>query len=116
MAEKALGQAVFDLYCTDMDRSLRELGFGDLGVPRRMKKMAQAFYGRSATYRQAIAAADQALLAEAISRNVFPENAGQAPALAAYMLRSARLLAAQPMTDIRAAKIAFAPLAASEAA
>jgi cytochrome b pre-mRNA-processing protein 3 len=115
-AEKALSQAIFDLYCADMDRSLRELGFGDLGVPRRMKKMAQAFYGRSAAYRQAAAAGDESLLAAAIARNVFPDNADLAPALAAYVLRSARLLAAQPMADLRAARIEFAPLAAPEAA
>ena len=39
-----------------MDNSLRELGFGDLGVPKRMKKMAEAFYGRAAAYREALEA------------------------------------------------------------
>jgi cytochrome b pre-mRNA-processing protein 3 len=115
-AAKPLSQAVFDLYCKDMDRSLRELGFGDLGVPRRMKKMAQAFYGRAMAYREAIAAGDEAMLAAAIARNVFPDDPAHAPALAAYVLGSARLLAAQSMADVRAARVAFAPLAASEAA
>src|SRR5665213_3270052 len=54
--ERALAQAVFDLYCVDMDRSLRELGIGDLGVPHRMKKMIEAFYGRARVYREAVAA------------------------------------------------------------
>ena len=114
--EKALGQAVFDLYCTDMDRSLRELGFGDLGVPRRMKKMAQAFYGRAAAYRDAVAQGNRDALAAAIARNVFPNDGDHAPALAEYVLASARLLAAQPMNEIRTAHLEFAALAASEAA
>ncbi len=62
--DQALGQRVFDLYCTDMDRSLREMGIGDLGVPKRMKKMTEAFYGRAAVYRAAVAAGDRAALAE----------------------------------------------------
>ncbi|HVZ14544.1 MAG TPA: ubiquinol-cytochrome C chaperone family protein [Bauldia sp.] len=114
--EAALGQAVFDLYCTDMDRSLRELGFGDLGVPRRMKKMAQAFYGRAGAYRQAIAADDRNALAAAIARNVFPNGGGHAPQVAEYALRSAVMLAAQPIAELRGARPAFAPLLASEVA
>ncbi len=115
-SEKGLGQALFDLYCADMDRSLRELGFGDLGVPRRMKKMAQAFYGRAAAYRQAVAAADRGALAAAIARNIFPDGGNQAPALAEYVLRSAEGLAAEPIAEIRAAHLNFAPITASEAA
>src|SRR5688572_22981726 len=36
---RALGQDVFDRFCSDMDRSLREIGFGDAGVPRQMRRM-----------------------------------------------------------------------------
>lgn len=81
--ERALGQKIFDLYCIDMDRSLRELGIGDLGVPKRMKKMTEAFYGRAAAYRAAISAGDAAALADAICRNVF---AGEPAALGAVGL------------------------------
>src|SRR5438477_2396690 len=31
---RALGQEVFDMFCNDMDANLRELGVGDLSVPR----------------------------------------------------------------------------------
>ena len=94
-AAKALAQKVFDLHCTDMDRSLRELGIGDLGVPKRMKKMAESFYGRAGVYRPALAAGNRAALVEAIGRNVFP-GAGEAPGaapLADYVLASAAALA-----------------------
>ena len=96
--EQAVGQKVFDLYCVDMDRSLRELGIGDLGVPKRMKKMTEGFYGRAAAYRAAIAAGDREALAAAIARNVFPGEAeapGATP-LAAYVLASAAAIAAAP--------------------
>jgi cytochrome b pre-mRNA-processing protein 3 len=89
-AGKAAGQKVFDLYCRDMDQSLRELGVGDLGVPKRMKKMAEAFYGRAAAYGAAVVAKDKVLLAEALARNVFAggESAGGEIALADYVLAS----------------------------
>ena len=48
----ALGQALFDVIFSDMDRSLREMGAGDLGVGRRVKRMARGFYGRIAAYDQ----------------------------------------------------------------
>lgn len=93
-AEKAVAQKVFDLHCTDMDRSLRELGVGDLGVPKRMKKMAESFYGRSGVYREALAQRDVAGLSAAIGRNVFPDgNAGTgAERLARYAMESAGIL------------------------
>ena len=62
-AGSALGQRIFDDFCRDMDQSLRELGFGDLGVPKRMKKMGESFYGRAEAYGRTLG--DRAGLAEA---------------------------------------------------
>ena len=45
-----LAQALFDLMFADFDRSFRELGAGDLGVGRRVKTLAKAFYGRLVAY------------------------------------------------------------------
>jgi cytochrome b pre-mRNA-processing protein 3 len=93
-AEQAVAQKVFDLHCTDMDRSLRELGVGDLGVPKRMKKMAESFYGRAGAYREALAKRDVPALAAAIGRNVFADGTGgqSAGRLARYAMESAALL------------------------
>lgn len=107
-AVRPLGQRIFDLYVLDMDRSLRELGIGDLGVPKRMKKMAQAFFGRHESYREALAAGHASRLTEAIARNVYPAgNAAAARGLAAYVLasRSAPL-------SVTAGTVAFADLSA----
>ena len=35
--ESGLSQALFDRFCEDMDDNLREMGVGDLTVPKRMK-------------------------------------------------------------------------------
>jgi cytochrome b pre-mRNA-processing protein 3 len=100
-AGKAAGQKVFDLYCRDMDQSLRELGIGDLGVPKRMKKMAEAFYGRAAVYGAAVAAKDKVLLAEALTRNAFAggKSAGGEIPLADYVLASAERLNAVSLLE-----------------
>ncbi|WP_204279719.1 ubiquinol-cytochrome C chaperone family protein, partial [Serratia marcescens] len=52
------------------DASLRELGVGDVGVPKRMKKLGAAFYGRASGYQGAIEAGDTPALALALARNV----------------------------------------------
>ena len=54
---RALGQGLFDRFCRDMDDSMRELGVGDLAVPRNMHRIGEAFYGRQAAYRDALDAA-----------------------------------------------------------
>jgi cytochrome b pre-mRNA-processing protein 3 len=70
--EQAFRQALVDELFADMDRSLREMGVGDLSVGKKVRKMAEVFYGRLAAYDQALTARPVALEA-AIARNVFPE-------------------------------------------
>jgi cytochrome b pre-mRNA-processing protein 3 len=51
-----------------MDASLREMGAGDLGVGKRVQRMAAGFYGRVAAYD---AAASEPALADALRRNLY---------------------------------------------
>ena len=44
---EAAAQALVDAFVTDIDDSLRELGTGDVGVPRRVKRAAAGFYARA---------------------------------------------------------------------
>ena len=92
-----LGQELFDHFCRDMDDSMREMGVGDLAVPRRMRWIGTAFYGRLAAYRAALAAPGDGALAAALERNVFGGAAAGEAAfrLAAYMREAARRLALQ---------------------
>src|SRR4051812_35458616 len=43
-------QAVFDTYVSALDNALRELAVGDLSVGKRMRKLAEAFFGRIKSY------------------------------------------------------------------
>jgi cytochrome b pre-mRNA-processing protein 3 len=80
-----LSQALFDHFCRDMDANLREMGVGDLTVPKRMKKFGEAFYGRTAAYDAALEQGRQAL-AGALGRNILnSHDASRAAPLADYV-------------------------------
>jgi cytochrome b pre-mRNA-processing protein 3 len=66
-----LGQRLFDVFCRDLDENLREMGIGDMAVPREMRRFGEAFYGRQAAYRAAIAATGERELEKALARNIF---------------------------------------------
>jgi cytochrome b pre-mRNA-processing protein 3 len=66
---KGLSQALFDHFCDDMDANLREMGVGDLTVPKRMQAFGEAFYGRSVAYDLALTAGVESL-AQALSKNI----------------------------------------------
>ena len=93
----AVGQELCDLMFRELDRSLREIGVGDMSVPKRIKGLAKMFYGRAEAYGAALDAADARALAGALSRNVDGGEGGpaDADALAAYALACAGSLAAQ---------------------
>lgn len=67
---KQLAQEVVEEFFKDIDHSIRELGIGDAGVPKRMKKLGRMFYGRAENYGTAFDNSDVAELAEAFARNI----------------------------------------------
>jgi cytochrome b pre-mRNA-processing protein 3 len=103
-AASAFGQELFDLFFSDMDSSLREMGVGDTSVPKKIKKMAEAFYGRAAALGEALAADGRQPLVDMIRRNLHAgreaADAAAITALAAYVRAAAEALAAQPLDDI----------------
>jgi cytochrome b pre-mRNA-processing protein 3 len=77
-------QALFDRFCIDMDDNLREMGVGDLTVPKRMQAFGEAFYGRAAAYDLAQAAGEEPL-AQALCKNILNgQGIEQARRLALY--------------------------------
>ncbi|SHG48740.1 cytochrome b pre-mRNA-processing protein 3 [Kaistia soli DSM 19436] len=114
---RRIGQDVFDIFLKDMDRNLREMGVTDMGVPKKLKKMAEAFYGRVGAYDSALTAGDAAALRDALARNIFPDGDGDraVPQLAAYVEAAARQAAEQPVDAILAGRIAFPELSSPEA-
>lgn len=80
----ALSQALFDHFCNDMDDNLREMGVGDLTVPKKMQAFGEAFYGRTAAYDLALTEGHQAF-AQALCKNILNgEHPEQADRLATY--------------------------------
>lgn len=83
-----LAQEIIDAFFQDLDHSIRELGIGDPGVPKRMKKLAGMFYGRLESYAAALEAKDRDGLAEALARNIHPKAEAAHPmgGLAEWMI------------------------------
>jgi len=75
--DDGLSQALFDHMFRDLDHALREMGIGDLGVGRKVKAMAKAFYGRIAAFEGGLD--NEKELSEAILRNVFRGQEIKAP-------------------------------------
>jgi cytochrome b pre-mRNA-processing protein 3 len=90
----AIGQRLFDRFCQDIDDNFREMGVGDLAVPKEMRRVAEAFYGRAKAYEAALAGDDAKALEASVARNVFgvTEPPPGARRLAAYMREAARRL------------------------
>ena len=105
-----LAQALVDTLIRDLDRSLREMGVGDLGVSRRIKTMARGFYGRIAAYEAGLDGPDDMLRA-ALTRNLYG-TANEAPtpsvtAMIAYMRQEAVGLDKQELASLMAGTVAF---------
>jgi cytochrome b pre-mRNA-processing protein 3 len=62
-------QTLFDHFCSDLDANLREMGVGDLAVPKRMQKFGEAFYGRAAAYDRTLEEGHEAF-AKALCKNI----------------------------------------------
>jgi cytochrome b pre-mRNA-processing protein 3 len=105
----AVGQRLFDVFCRDLDDNLREMGVGDLAVPRRMRQFGEAFYGRQAAYGAALGAADPQELEKALARNILDDvDAGEKAApLARYVRAAALQLDAQPEGSLIAGRVVF---------
>jgi cytochrome b pre-mRNA-processing protein 3 len=87
---RKIGQQLFDLFCRDMDDSMREMGVGDLAVPRTMRRIGEAFYGRQSAYRRALAASGDDALVGLLLRHVFAgRSEHEAPARLASYTRQA---------------------------
>jgi len=103
------GQELFDRFCRDIDANFREMGVGDLTVPKKMRQVAEAYYGRARAYESGLEADDATALETALARNVFgaavpPMGARR---LAAYMREASCRLDAQPAASLVGAELDF---------
>lgn len=97
---KNFTQSLVDRFFKDMDHSIRELGVTDLGVPGRVKKMGNVFYGLVAALDPAIDSGQPANVEAILVRNIYGKPAEGAGHLAAYVLDESRRLAGEPTATL----------------
>ena len=113
---EASAQKFSEAYCEtlfdDMDRNLREMGVGDLSVGKKVRKLAEGFFGRAAAYENALSEGDDRLH-DVLRRNLYAEADPGSTALqqlADYVRRNVAHLAAQDVDALVEGRIAFAPV------
>lgn len=106
-----LAQAIFDLMFADIDQNLREMGVGDLGVGKRVKAMAEAFYGRVQAYEEGLENNDDTL-ALALERNLYRKVSpapAQTSAMAEYIRDQAGKLEKTDFDSLTGGSLSFGP-------
>ena len=98
--------ALVERFVIDMDDNMREMGVGDMSVPKKVKKAAAAFYDRADVYRQAMGQPGDAALAEALEKLVpaAEDRTLDAAALAAHLRAVAKVLGARGADDVMAGR------------
>ncbi len=106
-----LARLVSERFVEDMDSTFREMGVGDLSVPKRMHKLYGSFAGRFDAYEAAITQ-DGDELAAAIARNVFPDAPEDAHAarLAAVLRETVSHIQATDLAALRRGELSFPAL------
>ncbi len=109
-AARDVAQAYFDVMFEDIDSNLRELGVGDISVGKKVKRLAESFYGRIKAYEEALAAGDNGELCRTLARHPY-RNTEPAEHNLERLARQIRAedahLAAQSMSALLDGKISF---------
>jgi cytochrome b pre-mRNA-processing protein 3 len=104
----ALSRAIAEAFIADMDDNMREIGIGDLAVPRKIKKAAAALYDRHRDYGAALDANDAAALSGTITTAMTAAGAPvtlDSAALVGYIERVWGALGVTPDADCLAGRL-----------
>ncbi len=104
----ALSRAIAEAFIADMDDNMREIGIGDLAVPRKIKKAAAALFDRHRDYGAALDAGDTVALSTTVRTAMTTAGASvtlDAAALAGYVERVWGALGVTPDADCIAGKL-----------
>ena len=105
-----LAQDLVDRVFEAFDDALREMAVSDVGVAKRMTKMAGAYFGRAKAYATALDAKDASALAQALARNALRAGDFATPAalrLAKRALSQKRRLAEIPLEAFLTGRFRF---------
>jgi cytochrome b pre-mRNA-processing protein 3 len=104
-----LPRLLVEAFIADMDDSLREMGTGDLTVPKKVRRAATGLYERSMAYKAALAAGDADALAAVLTEHAYAGSDAQlASSLARYVQAAAAALAATDVGQVAAGSFEFA--------
>lgn len=99
-------QALFDTYVVSLDDALREMGVGDLSVGKKMRRLAEAFYGRVKSLEAAFEALPDSGDLDAVLSRTALEGTHAAPApLRDYVLAERAALAELPLEPLCEGKV-----------
>lgn len=108
---KAFSQALFDIMFRDMDRSLREMGVGDLSLPKHIRRMMKGFNGRATQYHKAMQSGDQPELQAVLLKNLYATSGvprdREAVLMARYAYENALFLGGQAWDALMEGTVAF---------
>jgi cytochrome b pre-mRNA-processing protein 3 len=97
----AVAQDLVDVLFKALDAQLREIGIGDMSVPKKMKAMASSFYDGAEQYDAALAAGDREAMSAALARIVYrAERDERSEALATYVFEAATALDRQDIEGL----------------
>ncbi len=106
---KRTAQTLHDIIFADFDVALREAGLGDMGIGKRIKKLARNLHGRISAYASGVSANDSELAA-ALRRNMYasaePDEA-QVAGMVAYVRAARHEIDACPAETLLAGVPAF---------
>ena len=107
-AASKLSQALLDTFFRNMDGALREMGVGDLVVGKKIRKLAESFYGRMTAYDKAVSENDFAALDAAIARNILEDDPSKlSAALSGWAMTANATLEQTPFATIEKGELSF---------
>ncbi|NIZ02226.1 ubiquinol-cytochrome C chaperone family protein [Thalassospira lucentensis] len=107
--DKDLAQEVFDVMFADLDQNMREMGIGDVGILKRIRKMSDSYHGRIVAYEEGMQSG-AAELAAALDRNLYADTDvrdEQLMAVVGYVHDALTLLEQQTLSEIQNGKVRF---------
>lgn len=105
-----LSQRLSEAFFADMDRNLREMGVSDTSMGKRMKDVAEAFFGRMKAYQKVWRSTDDSFV-QALLRNVYGTvedvDVAATEKLKSYALQAFTQLEKIPTPSLMAAQVVF---------
>ncbi len=105
-----MSQDLVDLTFAQFEAALREIGVGDISIPKRMKVMASAYLGRASAYDEALRMGDKNALLDALGRNLYgtaPKSEDSVEKMANYVIQTAKKLENSVVSDFYSEALPF---------